>query len=177
MKAITIYQPWASLIACGAKRFETRSWATNHRGIIAIHAGARSVTPFLRGLIKADDDYALRDFALAYKETGLGMMEDLPRGAVIATAELVECRKIMAVTDGNDDGRFCRRSPIADKMEAGDLLAHFWHENPIIISADEYLFGDWAPGRYAWELVNVKPMSQVPCKGQQGLWNWEGVAT
>ncbi len=38
MKAITIWQPWASLIACGAKKYETRSWATNYRGPIAIHA-------------------------------------------------------------------------------------------------------------------------------------------
>lgn len=29
MKAITIWQPWALLLACGGKRFETRSWATS----------------------------------------------------------------------------------------------------------------------------------------------------
>ncbi len=28
MKAITIHQPWATLIALGEKRFETRSWGT-----------------------------------------------------------------------------------------------------------------------------------------------------
>lgn len=39
MKAITILQPWAALIACGAKKIETRSWYTDHRGQIAIHAG------------------------------------------------------------------------------------------------------------------------------------------
>lgn len=38
MKALTIWQPWASLLACGGKRFETRSWATSYRGPIAIHA-------------------------------------------------------------------------------------------------------------------------------------------
>ncbi len=38
MKAITIHQPWASLIVVGAKRFETRSWETKYRGPIAIHA-------------------------------------------------------------------------------------------------------------------------------------------
>jgi hypothetical protein len=41
MKAITIWQPWASLKACGAKEFETRSWATSYRGPIAIHAAAK----------------------------------------------------------------------------------------------------------------------------------------
>jgi hypothetical protein len=39
MKAITILQPWASLIACGAKQIETRRWATSYRGPIAIHTG------------------------------------------------------------------------------------------------------------------------------------------
>lgn len=39
MKAITLWQPWASLIAWGEKRYETRSWGTVYRGDIAIHAG------------------------------------------------------------------------------------------------------------------------------------------
>ncbi len=38
MKAISIWQPWASLIAVGAKRYETRGWPTKYRGPIAIHA-------------------------------------------------------------------------------------------------------------------------------------------
>ena len=41
MKAITLWQPWASLIACGAKKYETRSWATRYRGPIAIHAAKK----------------------------------------------------------------------------------------------------------------------------------------
>lgn len=32
MKAISLWQPWASAIAVGAKRVETRSWATKYRG-------------------------------------------------------------------------------------------------------------------------------------------------
>jgi hypothetical protein len=39
MKAITIAQPYSHLIALGEKRVENRSWATNHRGPLAIHAG------------------------------------------------------------------------------------------------------------------------------------------
>ena len=34
--------------------------------------------------------------------------------------------------------------------------------------------GDWTPGRYAWELRNIKLLPEpIPAKGQQGLWNWE----
>jgi hypothetical protein len=38
LKAITLYEPWASLMAIGAKRNETRGCRTTHRGDIAIHA-------------------------------------------------------------------------------------------------------------------------------------------
>ena len=41
MKALTVYQPWASLIACGSKTLETRRWATKYRGPLAIHAAKR----------------------------------------------------------------------------------------------------------------------------------------
>jgi len=39
MKAVTIYQPYAELIARGEKRVENRSWRTDYRGPLAIHAG------------------------------------------------------------------------------------------------------------------------------------------
>jgi hypothetical protein len=38
MKTLTLTQPWASLIALGEKQVETRSWHTNYRGPLAIHA-------------------------------------------------------------------------------------------------------------------------------------------
>jgi len=39
MKALTISQPYASLIASGEKRFENRTWDCRYRGPLAIHAG------------------------------------------------------------------------------------------------------------------------------------------
>jgi hypothetical protein len=36
MKAISIKQPWANLIASGAKTIETRTWATTYRGELLI---------------------------------------------------------------------------------------------------------------------------------------------
>jgi activating signal cointegrator 1 len=38
IKAISLWQPWASLVAAHVKRHETRHWATDYRGPIAIHA-------------------------------------------------------------------------------------------------------------------------------------------
>jgi hypothetical protein len=40
MKALTLTQPSATLVAPGAKRIETRSWPTSYRGPLAIHAAA-----------------------------------------------------------------------------------------------------------------------------------------
>ena len=44
MKAITIWQPYASAIAVGLKHYETRSWPTKHRGPLAIHSAKKSLS-------------------------------------------------------------------------------------------------------------------------------------
>jgi activating signal cointegrator 1 len=41
MKAITIWQPYATLIMLGLKRYETRHWSTSYRGPLIIHAAKR----------------------------------------------------------------------------------------------------------------------------------------
>lgn len=74
MKAITIKQPWASLIANGYKEYEFRTWKTNYRGEILIHAG--------KGIDKA----AMKLFEylnLSY-----------PSGVIIAKANLIDCVEV-----------------------------------------------------------------------------------
>jgi len=39
VRVLTLWEPWATLMALGEKRIETRSWATKYRGPLAIHAG------------------------------------------------------------------------------------------------------------------------------------------
>lgn len=41
IKALSLIQPWASLIMDGRKTIETRSWQTKYRGILVIHASAK----------------------------------------------------------------------------------------------------------------------------------------
>jgi hypothetical protein len=41
MRALSILQPWATLLLSGAKHYETRSWKTDYRGPLLIHAGNR----------------------------------------------------------------------------------------------------------------------------------------
>lgn len=41
MRALTMWQPWASLLVRGVKRVETRGWDTRHRGWLLVHAAQR----------------------------------------------------------------------------------------------------------------------------------------
>ena len=77
MKALTLWQPWASLVG-PAKTIETRGWYTNYRGPIAIHAANTNVG---FRVVKADSD--LQNLVIAT----LGPdWRSLPLGSVIATA-------------------------------------------------------------------------------------------
>jgi len=76
MKALTIWQPWATLIARELKRVETRPWSTQHRGDIAIHAAARIPPIDLPGVLKIIEKHGLEGF--------------MPLGKVICIAKLVD---------------------------------------------------------------------------------------
>jgi hypothetical protein len=89
MKAITIHQPWATLIALGEKRFETRSWSTKYRDSIAIHAAK-----------KVDKEICLLEPFRSVLAKHEYTADNLPTGVVVATAKLEECLKI--VTLGTD---------------------------------------------------------------------------
>ena len=80
MKAISLLQPWASLVMLGVKRFETRSWRTNYRGPLAIHASVK----FGRA---QRDLCSTPAFLWAFR----AQRGPLPLGCVIATCVLSEC--------------------------------------------------------------------------------------
>ena len=56
MKAITIKQPFATLIAEGIKEYEFRTWKTKYRGEILIHAGKGINKKAMEGTIMAHVD-------------------------------------------------------------------------------------------------------------------------
>lgn len=85
VRCISLWQPWASLMACGAKILETRSWGTSVRGEVYIHAA--QTLKGIRSLKGAPQVPAM--------EAALGIPYDqwekqLPFGAVIATGELAD---------------------------------------------------------------------------------------
>lgn len=168
MKAITIREPWATLMAIGAKQIETRSWPTNYRGPIAIHAA--------KGMTGADADFLRHynaKFLDAFNESRIHPITGMPvaldeyfniydwnfefapatwflqrtRGCVIATATLDCCGAFDAATHRRVIDRF---------------------------GENELAFGDFTPGRFGFYLANVVRLPRpIPAKGQLGLWDWE----
>lgn len=93
MRAITIIQPWATLIAFGAKQMETRSWTTHYRGPLAIHAG-RTMPPIRRGETLVLGEWSVeRDSTRALLLRGPRIHPfRLPLGVVVAVVELFQIR-------------------------------------------------------------------------------------
>ena len=136
MRALTIWQPWAVAIVLGFKRYETRSWTTNYRGPLLIHAATRWTKYEIAFHRVAADN--LRK-AYGPSDARCSQFERSPAlGAVLAIAYLVDCHR----TDG---------------FRAND-------------SSVECMFGDFSPGRFAFQIENVVPISPIHAAGKQGLW-------
>ncbi len=71
MKVLTIKQPWASLIVNEYKKYEFRSWKTNYRGKILIHAGLSLEKDMIERFKEYNVEYVC--------------------GAIIGEAELTDC--------------------------------------------------------------------------------------
>jgi len=83
-RAISLTQPWASLMAIGAKKVETRAWRTHFRGWVAIHA-AQKFPPECEQLCWE------RSFALCLAPTYPNSPR-LPLGQILAVTEIVDCQ-------------------------------------------------------------------------------------
>lgn len=80
MKLLSLWEPWATLMAIGAKRVETRSWSTPYRGWLAIHAAKGGISK--RELADVMEDPA---FQLALSG------EQLQFGKIVAVVRLLGC--------------------------------------------------------------------------------------
>lgn len=109
----------------GEKQYETRSWPTWHRGLLAIHVSKK----YIDGIWMDEPFFStLKNLDLAFYP-----------GCIIGTVEVV----------------FCMRMP----LDPG-------------VSNKETAFGDWTPGRFAWQLANPRRLAApIACRGMRGLWN------
>jgi hypothetical protein len=147
---LTIRNPWCWAIVHGGKRIENRSWNTNYRGPLWLHAGARSrwdpAGAEFRPLRNAWGRYLLEQAGwpgLPETDIKLGRRTTLmPFGAVAALAEVTGCHHATGCpTSGGEGTPWPMCTP--------------WS----------------ARGQFHIELANVRPLADpVPCKGMLGLW-------
>lgn len=150
MRALTIWQPWASLVMIGAKPFEFRRWdyrtrqPSLERQRIVIHAGARPVRPVeVEDIIARLDDRVssliakkarplLERLRSAYKCQGV-----LELSAGLGTVVLGKPRHVSSLFNSPAD---------SDRIDH-----HMW----------------------AWPMLDVEPFSApAPMRGMQGFWQW-----
>lgn len=145
MKALTLWQPWASFMVAlpsPPKTIETRGWSTNYRGPLAIHA-AKSEPRDVRDWFSFGPERSLlmRHFAhLAAEPSVEDVFAELPRGCILGTVDLFDVRPTSLLT------------------REGELLS-------------ELFLGDYSDGRFGWMTRNARRFEPIPCKGRQGLWD------
>jgi activating signal cointegrator 1 len=147
VKALSLWQPWATLVVTGWKGVEVSGGATTETGLVAIHATA-SLPPLGR---QALEECTFQEALIhAFPKCGLGVTPtDLPYGAILGVAKLGGC-KVMT-------------------QERIDLRREF---EPM-----EYAFGDYKPGRFEWHIERAHRFAEpIPCKGRQKLWEVRGAA-
>jgi len=95
MKALSIQQPWASLIVAGIKDVENRTWSTRYRGPLAVHAGSKLNKATARDAFSRLERVQLvtlcNCIALTTSKDVLTVtLDDVPRGAVIGVVDVVD---------------------------------------------------------------------------------------
>ncbi len=109
MKCLSLRQPFATLVILGAKRAETRSWPTQHRGPLAIHA-ARQFPLDARALCEREP------FRTVLEAAGYPTAEQLPLGAILGIVDVTDCRP---AEDFDVD-------PASDEAAFGDFRPGRW---------------------------------------------------
>lgn len=150
MKALTVWQPWASLIIAGWKPHEFRGYPAPRFAVgqrIVIHAGARppkrgEIADLIHRLGSADDAWTtgLLAEALPFLERVMLSPGMLPLSAGLGTALL---------------GQAVR----ADQLVQPGIT---------IADSDRLVHSNWG-----WPLSEIERFEPpVPCKGAQGFWSW-----
>lgn len=155
MKALTIWQPWASLILVGAKPYEFRGWVPPRAMIgtrIAIHAGARPVRSdevfMLLQQLREPQRHGTPCLVAEKAEPLLSGLMDRPRSIPLSH---VLCTAILGEPRRGDD--------VA--AEFGDEAGN---------DSDREGTFNWG-----WPLSAIEPLvPPVPTRGAQGFWNWSG---
>lgn len=144
LKVMTLWEPWASLLAIEAKKVETRHWHTEYRGPVAIHAAKGGLGKYALYDTCTNPYFitALSEFAPDYR---------FHFGHIIAVGILSDCvpTEIRGICDRELFGEY------------GD----YKH----LDTPQERAFGNYAPGRFGFVFTDVARLkSPIPFKSRQG---------
>jgi hypothetical protein len=150
MKALTIYQPWATLIMLGAKPFEFRHWDFTSRlpqlvgQRIVIHAAARE--------IKLPEVFDIR---LRILEGESGLKSEIALPLVERILDAPKGRGIVEMSAG------LGTAIIGKPRRVGEIFSGTIDSDRL----DHTVFG--------WPLTSIARFDEpIACKGAQGFWNW-----
>jgi hypothetical protein len=128
-RGLTVCQPYAHLIACGQKPIENRTWSTPYRGPLLVHAG----------------------LSRAWLDPGeTARYPDLAFGAVVAIAELVDCRPVSQLPPALRDhehanGPLCwvleRVVPLARPVPATGARGLWYASDALVVAVRTQLRG------------------------------------
>ena len=148
MRALTLHQPWATLVAIGVKTIETRPFAWDYRGALAIHAA------------KTFDDVNVaicrrEPFRSVLVAAGYSDALQLPTGCIISLHNLEDAFRFPFDVRSLDQ----LQGILTDRGISAALPAH------------EIEFGNYAGGRRGLYLTNRRRLGNpVAVRGLQGLW-------
>lgn len=142
MKALTLWQPWASLVAMGEKKIETRCWTTKYRGELAIHSAA-AFPPSWLGKSRESQEFnqELADVFNCRTTLASNEVRALPRGSVLCIVRLVSIEETAIARELLD-----QRELIFGNYEDGRYAWYF-------------------------EMLE-RLEQPIPAKGNRMLWNW-----
>jgi len=161
VKALTLQQPWASLMSLGLKYIETRSWPCRYRGPLVIHSSAKWNRDVLEQLDLArrppilDYDSDWGRILKALDGAGVKTLDDLPLGSALCLVDVVSCQT------------------------TEEAVVYF---SETLFFDDELAFGNFRPGRWAIVTDGLRRFEPIPFKGRRGLWEFpdamlpEGIA-
>ena len=150
MRAITLHQHWASLIALGHKTTETRSWPAPKTLVgshIAIHAAKRRPRR--------------NEWNDRVAEAVAGV--NLPLRAIVATARVDGCVRVLS-------NGFAKLSEPADPGKVW-VVDRFGQEHRDAYRMDSDPYGDYSEGRWIWLLSRVRRVEPpIEATGRRGIW-------
>src|SRR6185369_15077202 len=157
MKALSLTEPWASLVVTGEKKIETRSWKTEYRGLIAIQA-AKGFPAWAKEIIGVS-------FFKVLEKHGIFSQKDFAFGAIIGVAEIRACLS----TNGGYLNFTSGSIEVSNGIIKSDISV-IDYKKPLP-GTTENCFGDYSANRYMWFLENPRRLkTPIPCNGALSLW-------